>query len=157
MCPITSGLRVVWPAGGSSRHSSTAAFCVFVAILYLFLTLCYLFSLSPNQVQSISDYVDDTEGVRKGVVWPVIALSMLLIVIFIVIGLSTYECVACGVADCDTISCCISPCAIFLAVVIWLSAAAAVTLSGETDLSYARDGCALCTVAIVLGACRDLS
>ena len=76
----------------------------------------------------------DTEGVRKGVVWPTLTLSMIITVAFVVTAIGTYECIACGASTCDTVSCVVSPCTIFLAIVIWLSAASAVSLSGETEL-----------------------
>ncbi len=82
-------------------------------------------------MQGISDAVDDTEGFRKGVVWPVLTLALLSTAGFILISVGTYECVAFGHADCDAITCCVTPCAVFVAVVIWLCAASAVALSGE--------------------------
>ncbi|CAN0284843.1 unnamed protein product, partial [Scytosiphon promiscuus] len=82
-----------------------------------------------SDVQGVSDAVNETEGVRKGVVWPTLVLALLFTVVFIVIGIGTYECVAYGTSTCDAAACCISPCTVFVAVVIWLCAAAAVSLS----------------------------
>eukprot|EP00752_Nemacystus_decipiens_P005381 g4879.t1 len=82
-----------------------------------------------GDVQDVSDAVGETEGVRKGLVWPVLILGMLFTVVFVLVGIGTYECVAFGHRDCDALTCCISPCTIFVAVVIWLCAASAVTLS----------------------------
>ena len=79
----------------------------------------------------MSDAVGETEGVRKGLVWPVLVLAMLFTVVFVIVGIGTYECVAFGHRDCDACTCCVTPCTIFVAVVIWLCAASAVALSGE--------------------------
>eukprot|EP00903_Cladosiphon_okamuranus_P012954 g12093.t1 len=82
-----------------------------------------------SDVQGVSDAVGETEGVRKGLVWPILILGMLFTVVFVIVGVGTYECVACGHRDCDAITCCITPCTVFVAVVIWLCAASAVALS----------------------------
>ncbi|CAM9899295.1 unnamed protein product, partial [Ectocarpus fasciculatus] len=85
-----------------------------------------------DDVQAISDAVSDTEGARKGLVWPVLILSLIFTAFFVAVGISTYECVACGHRDCAPVSCCITPCTIFVAVVIWICAALAVSLSALT-------------------------
>lgn len=85
-----------------------------------------------NQVQGVSDDVGDTRELRKGLVWPLLSLALLCTVIFVVISIGTYECVAYGHADCDAVTCCVTPCAVFIAVVTWLFAAMAVSMSGES-------------------------
>ncbi|CAM9803134.1 unnamed protein product [Ectocarpus sp. 12 AP-2014] len=85
-----------------------------------------------GDVQAISDAVSDTEGARKGLVWPVLILSLMFTAFFVAISVSTYECVAFGHRDCAPASCCINPCTIFVAVVIWICAALAVSLSALT-------------------------
>lgn len=82
-----------------------------------------------DDVQGVSDAVNDTEGVRKGVVWPAVALAMAFTAIFIVIAVGTYGFIACGTHTCGPVGCIVSPCTVFLAIIIWLSAASAVTLS----------------------------
>lgn len=84
-----------------------------------------------RQVDDISDAVGKTESVRHGIVWPALALSMWAIICFIIIGLTTYGVVACGLLPCGPLTCILLPGTAFLAVVIWLCAATAVTLSGE--------------------------
>ena len=81
----------------------------------------------------MSDAVHETEGVRKGLVWPAVALAMLFTAIFIVVAVGTYGLIACGSHTCGAVSCIVSPCTVFLAIVIWLSAASAVTSSGEIN------------------------
>lgn len=58
-------------------------------------------------------------------------LSLIFTAFFVAVSVSTYECVACGHRDCAPLSCCITPCTIFVAVVIWICAALAVSLSGK--------------------------
>ncbi|CAM9421985.1 unnamed protein product [Laminaria digitata] len=82
-----------------------------------------------DDVQGVSDAVADTEGVRKGVVWPALTLAMLFTAAFVVVAIGTYECIACGTSTCGAVSCVVAPCTVFLAIVIWISAASAVTLS----------------------------
>lgn len=94
-----------------------------------FFLLVFLFL----KVQELSDAVATTSGVRKGVIWPAISLSILIIIGFIVFGIGTYECVACGAGKCRSLSCLITPITVFLAVVIWIAAASAVSLSGEIN------------------------
>ena len=98
------------------------------------LTCCLTYQLGDvaSQVQGVTDAIDTTEGIRKGLVWPIISLSILMIVIFVAIALGTYEFVAWGIKDCDYISCFVFPCAIVIVVIIWLITVAAVSLSGET-------------------------
>lgn len=83
----------------------------------------------------MSDAVAETEGVRKGLVWPVLILAMVFTVVFVIVGIGTYECVTFGHSDCDVATCCVTPCTVFVAVVIWLCAASAVALSGENGLN----------------------
>ena len=82
----------------------------------------------------MSDAVHDTEGVRKGLVWPAVALAMFFTAVFVVIAVGTYEFIACSSHTCGPVSCIVSPCTVILAIIIWLSAASAVTLSGETNV-----------------------
>lgn len=83
------------------------------------------------KVEGVSEAVETTRGIRKGLVWPVISLTMLLIIVFLVIALGTYNIMACSLSKCVSIANCITPCAVFLAIIIWLSAASAVTMSGK--------------------------
>ncbi|CAN0314917.1 unnamed protein product [Ectocarpus sp. 6 AP-2014] len=85
-----------------------------------------------DDVQAISDAISDTEGARKGLLWPVLILSLVFTAFFVAISVSTYQCVAFGHRDCAPASCCINPCTIFVAVVIWICAALAVSLSALT-------------------------
>lgn len=80
-------------------------------------------------VEAVSDSVATTEGVRKGVVWPAVVLSLLVVVVFILVSLSAYGCIACGAKPCGPVTCIILPGTVLLAIVVWLSAASAVTLS----------------------------
>ena len=75
---------------------------------------------------------------RQGLVWPLLSLALLLTVTFVLISIGTYECVAYGHADCEAATRCVTPCAVFIAVVIWLFAATAVSMRGESDgsISY---------------------
>ena len=77
----------------------------------------------------------DTRELRKGMVWPLLTLALLFTVIFVLISIGTYECVAFNLAHCGAVTCCVTPCAVFIAVVIWLFAAFAVSLSGESERS----------------------
>ncbi|CAM9794407.1 unnamed protein product [Pylaiella littoralis] len=86
-------------------------------------------SALATDVQDVSDAVGETEGARKGLVWPVLILALLFTIVFVVVGVGTYELVACGRRDCGAISCCVTPCTIAVAVIVWLCAAVAVTLS----------------------------
>lgn len=82
-------------------------------------------------METVSESVATTEGLRKGVVWPAIVLSLLVVVTFIVVGISAYGFIACGARPCGPLTCIVLPGTVFLAIVVWLSAASAVTLSGE--------------------------
>lgn len=75
----------------------------------------------------------DTRKFRQGLVWPLLSLALLFTIIFVVISIGTYECVAYGHADCEAVTCCVTPCTVFIAVVVWLFAATAVSMSGESE------------------------
>lgn len=93
------------------------------------------------QVQGVSEAVKTTKGIRKGVVWPLISFTIVM-VIFLLIALGIYSIFACSVNNCVMIAKLITPCSIFLALIIWLSAAAAISMGGErTLLPYRRCYC----------------
>lgn len=85
-------------------------------------------------MQGVVDFVKSTEGIRKGLVWPIISLSMVVILVFIAIALGTYECGVCNISDCDCISRFISPCAVILAAMLWLLVVASAFFSGENRM-----------------------
>ncbi|CAN0376248.1 unnamed protein product, partial [Laminaria digitata] len=53
-----------------------------------------------DDVQGVSDAVEETKGVRKGLVWPALSLALLFTVVFIVIAIGTYGFISCGTHTC---------------------------------------------------------
>lgn len=114
----------------SNERASKVRFFFFL-LLSALPPLCAVPDAAANQVQRVVDFVKSTEGIRKGLVWPLISLSMLVILVFITIAFGTCECAMWNISDCNCISRCISPCAVILAGMLWLLVVATAAFSGE--------------------------
>lgn len=101
-------------------------------------------NVSCKQVDHLADSIIITRGIRKGVVWPAVSLCVVIVAVYILLGLAAWkrpESKTYGRWFNERLSPFVRPATIFLAFLIWMTAACSIILSGVCMWSAVRMVC----------------